>query len=372
MSSERYWEILPTSDFGNRANWRVLSKNRYAAFRAFILIIERQHDDSRLGPVEESYDVNPHDEIKVGTKRIRSISNTNTIKDGVRYTVSSKLCDKLAAKVSTEIGAKVPGFTGKVGSEIDASTEKEIITTAENTFEGTRSYTIQETTEQEFVVTLTGSKKSREAKLRRKYWRHRWDVYLHSYEYLELDHKHNLIWKDIRKTIKHATSSVVGVPLFSVEFFVPQANLNVSYGAVDQEIENPSAIRVLPPPTVNADGWRPNATPLEELARLAFPVTKEEKSTAAKAKKTPSKRKPNAALMRPVQPDDKLAAIVGSKPLPRSELTKKLWDYIKKNGCQDKKKRTMINATKSLKPVFNGKSQVSMFEMTKLVSGHIK
>jgi chromatin remodeling complex protein RSC6 len=85
-----------------------------------------------------------------------------------------------------------------------------------------------------------------------------------------------------------------------------------------------------------------------------------------------SKRKPNAAFMRPVQPDDKLAAIVGSKPLPRSELTKKLWDYIKKRGCQDKKKRTMINADDALKPVFNGKSQVSMFEMTKLVSGHIK
>jgi len=88
-------------------------------------------------------------------------------------------------------------------------------------------------------------------------------------------------------------------------------------------------------------------------------------------KKTPSKRKPNPAFMRPVQPDDKLAAVVGSKPIPRSELTKKLWDYIKKNGLQDKKVRTQINADDALKPVFNGKSQVSMFEMTKLVSGHI-
>ena len=76
--------------------------------------------------------------------------------------------------------------------------------------------------------------------------------------------------------------------------------------------------------------------------------------------------------MKPVQPDDKLAQIVGSKPLPRSELTKKLWDYIKKNGLQDQKNRTQINADDSLKAVFNGKSQVSMFEMTKLVSGHIK
>src|SRR3954471_9491554 len=89
------------------------------------------------------------------------------------------------------------------------------------------------------------------------------------------------------------------------------------------------------------------------------------------AKKTPSKRKPNPAFMRPVQPDDKLAAVVGSKPLPRSELTKKLWDYIKKNGLQDKTKRTQINADDALRPVFNGKSQVSMFEMTKLASGHI-
>jgi chromatin remodeling complex protein RSC6 len=88
--------------------------------------------------------------------------------------------------------------------------------------------------------------------------------------------------------------------------------------------------------------------------------------------KKSSNRKPNAAFMRPVQPDEKLSEIVGSKPLPRSELTKKLWDYIKKNGLQDKKKRTQINADDSLRPVFNGKSQVSMFEMTKLVNGHIK
>jgi chromatin remodeling complex protein RSC6 len=91
-----------------------------------------------------------------------------------------------------------------------------------------------------------------------------------------------------------------------------------------------------------------------------------------KTKKTPSKRKPNPAFMRPVQPDDKLAAVVGSRPIPRSELTKKLWDYIKKNGLQDKKVRTNINADDALRPVFNGKSQVTMFEMTKLVSGHIQ
>jgi upstream activation factor subunit UAF30 len=90
-----------------------------------------------------------------------------------------------------------------------------------------------------------------------------------------------------------------------------------------------------------------------------------------KAKKSPSKRKPNAAFMRPMQPDSKLAAIVGSKPMPRSEITKKVWDYIKKHGLQDKKKRTMINGDDNMRAVFGGKSQVSMFEMTKLVNQHM-
>ena len=84
-----------------------------------------------------------------------------------------------------------------------------------------------------------------------------------------------------------------------------------------------------------------------------------------------AKRKPNAAFMKPVQPDDALAAVVGAKPLPRTELTKKLWAYIKKNGLQDKKVKTNINADDKLKPIFGGKKVVSMFEMTKLVSGHV-
>lgn len=82
-------------------------------------------------------------------------------------------------------------------------------------------------------------------------------------------------------------------------------------------------------------------------------------------------RKPNAAFLKPVQPDAVLAVIVGAKPLPRTELTKKLWEYIKKNDLQDKKVRTQINADAALKPVLNGKKSVSMFELTKLVSGHL-
>ena len=100
------------------------------------------------------------------------------------------------------------------------------------------------------------------------------------------------------------------------------------------------------------------------------------KSTARKsarktAKKSGKKRTPSAAFMRPVTPDNALSAVVGSSPLPRTELTKKLWAYIKRNGLQDSKNRRAINADDKLRPVFGGKSQVSMFDMTKMVSKHV-
>ena len=111
----------------------------------------------------------------------------------------------------------------------------------------------------------------------------------------------------------------------------------------------------------------------KKAAKKAAKKAPAKKKTVKKAAKKPAaKRKPNAAFMKPVTPNEKLAAVVGAAPLPRTELTKKLWAYIKKNGLQDKKNRRMINADDKLKVVFGGKGQVSMFDMTKLVSKNLK
>jgi upstream activation factor subunit UAF30 len=98
------------------------------------------------------------------------------------------------------------------------------------------------------------------------------------------------------------------------------------------------------------------------------------RKTAARkkaTKKSGKKRTPSAAFMKPMQPSSSLAAVVGSSPLPRTEVTKKLWQYIKRNGLQDSKNRRAINADEKLRPVFGGKSQVTMFDMTKLVNKHL-
>jgi len=101
-------------------------------------------------------------------------------------------------------------------------------------------------------------------------------------------------------------------------------------------------------------------------------ATRYQQPMATKAPKKTTKRKPNAAFLKPVTPDDKLAAVVGAKPLPRTEIVSKLWVYIKKNGLQDKKVRTQINADDTLKAIFDGKKSVTMFEMNKYVSAHLK
>ena len=107
------------------------------------------------------------------------------------------------------------------------------------------------------------------------------------------------------------------------------------------------------------------ATPAKKAAP-ARPTVK------AAAKKAPAKKRaPNAAFMKAMTPSAALAAVIGDKAIPRTEVTKKVWEYIKKNGLQDKAKRTMINADAKLKEIFK-KAQVSMFEMTKLISGHLK
>lgn len=96
------------------------------------------------------------------------------------------------------------------------------------------------------------------------------------------------------------------------------------------------------------------------------------KAAPKKAAKKKSARKPNAAFMKPLTPSAALADVIGSQARPRTEVVKKIWDYIKKNGLQDKKNKRMINADAKLKTVFGGKGQISMFELAKVLSKHVK
>ena len=109
----------------------------------------------------------------------------------------------------------------------------------------------------------------------------------------------------------------------------------------------------------------------KKVAKKAAPKKAAPKKAAPKKAAKKTARKPNAAFMAPLQPSSALAEVVGSKPLPRTEVIKKIWDYIKKNGLQDSKNRRMINADAKLKTIFEGKDQISMFELAKVVNNHV-
>jgi upstream activation factor subunit UAF30 len=113
-------------------------------------------------------------------------------------------------------------------------------------------------------------------------------------------------------------------------------------------------------------------SPAKKSAAKKGGAKKAAKPAKKAAKKSGAKRTPNAAFMKAMTPSPALANVVGASPLPRTEVTKKLWAYIKRKGLQDAKNRRQINADDNLKPVFGGKGQVSMFEMTKLVNKHLK
>lgn len=114
------------------------------------------------------------------------------------------------------------------------------------------------------------------------------------------------------------------------------------------------------------------AAPKKAAPKKAVKKAAAKKAAPKKAAAKKSARKPNAAFMAPLSVTPVLAEVVGSKPLPRTEIVKKIWDYIKKNNLQDKKNKRMINADEKLKPVFGGKGQISMFELAKLVNDQVQ
>ena len=117
---------------------------------------------------------------------------------------------------------------------------------------------------------------------------------------------------------------------------------------------------------------KPAKKAAKKVAKKAAKKAAPKKAAPKKAAKKKSARKPNAAFMAALTPSPTLAEVIGSKPVPRTEVIKQIWNYIKKNGLQDSKNRRMINADAKLRPLFDGKDQISMFELAKVVSKHVK
>ena len=292
MSWTQNWELLPDVNWGVRENWYSLGDNRYAAVRVRLLIAQSSGQQSQFGPVLEAYNVGPEDILEFRKRRERVVNQTTTVSEAIKSATMSRVCDQLVTKISVELSSKAPGFSGKLGSEILSKSECEITSTTEKALVITNSRSTQVTEEDEYSITLKGGNGPRVAEIRRRYWPRRWDVYLHSYEYIELSYKTWWLWGDIRRTIKQAESGLLGWPLVTANFFEPQSAAEVCYGPITNELADPNSVK-FQKLTGSTPEWRaPWAETLENLARSAFPVTKEERAAARRSagKKSATRR----------------------------------------------------------------------------------
>ena len=309
MSNSIRWDILPATDLTVQANWRRVDKDRYLALRIRVMIVCSEENEYRDGAVISSHPVFK-DTIQLRVKRQQVISESDTIYQAVQFSTSKRILGQLTANISSELATKVPGFSGKLGSSLMSKAEYEITQTTATSLSTTNSFMIQETTEEEHTITLNAGDTPRTANLRMRYWPRRWDVYLHSYEALELTYKRKLLWKRIRKSMRSAEPEVVGWPLVSILFFEPQADQVVTYDPVPNELRYPDIIEIREPVSPMPDFRPPKIDDLDDLAKLAFPYTKEEKAKAKQRKIAGVKRVPakKAAKRSPVRRAAKKAA----------------------------------------------------------------
>jgi len=338
MTVTKVWELLPDSDLSERANWRSLGGDRYSALRVRILIVQSNGSSSLLGPALESLTVAPHDTVELHQRSERVITRTNTISQAVKFAATSRVYEGLSSKVSAELSAKAPGYSGKLSTYLLTKSEYEITALTEETLGSVASYIIQETLEDEHVIKLEGSEVKRTAELRRRYWPRRWDIYLHSFDYLELSYQRPWFWSKTRRTIKSANSVVVGWPLGSITYYEPQASRDVSYGLVPDELVSPDIIEVRPLDALMPRSIAPQEQNLEDLAKFAFPATSQE-SRASRARASQAKAARKAKKPLPVEDSasKKYGRNVGAKKTARKAAAKKA---VRKTAAKKTAKKT--------------------------------
>ncbi len=276
MSSiSKTWDVLPAKDLTVQSNWQK-NGDRYSAIRAQLLIVRRELDEYRDGNTKESHPISV-DSIAIETAHQTVTVFTDTMTAGLRFAVSQRVLNQLSSRVFSKLGAKVPGFSAKLGSELLAKAEYEFTETTEENFSSTKSFQITENEEKKHTITLNPGE-VREAKLRLRYWPRRWDVYLHSFDAIDFKYRKPWLRHQIRETMKIAEVQVLGWPLFSMTYYEPQANLVVTYGPVANELTEPDEVKISALVEPMPRAIAPQLRSLSDLAKLAFPVTKQEKA----------------------------------------------------------------------------------------------
>jgi hypothetical protein len=298
MSANKIWESVPDLDYSDRTNWLLVGKNRYAAIRLRLLVVRSDPQESRLGPKLASHTVGPDHEVSIKVRRVTVKTTTAEILQAVKFTTASRLLSQIAAKVTAKIASKTPLHSAEFGTELLSKAEYEVTKSTEETLSIQASHSIEETREEEHTIIFKASDRQKIADLRRRYWPRRYDFYLYSYDYIELSYMKGWLWDDVKTT--KIERKVLGWLLTSVIFHEPQPDLDVTYGQIDDVLDEPDGILVQELTAEMPNSKGPQMEQLEGLAKLAFPTSQSDRRRAREAAESrrsipsPPGRRPSA------------------------------------------------------------------------------
>jgi hypothetical protein len=232
------------------------------------------------GPATEKLNIGPTKrEFKY--KREQVSTGISSITDSVKTVTTERILNQLATKISSSLGASVPGSSAKIAADVLTKEEYEMTRSTEQAMSLMSSYSVQQSTSEEHTITLESADGARVAELRRRYKRVQWDFYLYSCDYLELEYDRRWYWPVIKKTMKSSSSDAIGWPLVRLVFYLPQPDIDVTCdGKVEYLVESPDKIEVFSLDSKMPSPHPPSLDSLEKLARLAFPATKQEQKEA--------------------------------------------------------------------------------------------
>jgi hypothetical protein len=282
METKNTWLIVPWQNYREPSSWRTVAPDTHGAIRVLVLIRESRGDKPRLGTVQEQYTVAPNDKVELEQSHERIVSGEESITEGIKYSVLSKLCDTLTSKTSAQFGSSMLFMPAKIGQELQASATQELTHGIERTVGTTASFRIEVTDRARHTIALSGGTETRVASLRRRYWPRYWDIYVHSWEYLEIVHKRNWTLFKIRQEAQRVSPQVLGWPVCRLTFFDPQPNMDITYGDIADELVNPETVVVSPLADAMPALQPPQLPDLQRAAALAFPGTKVERAAVRK------------------------------------------------------------------------------------------
>jgi hypothetical protein len=280
-------------------NWKSLGGNEYSAVRAHLLLVRRRAPSTKKGPTLRHLELPGGVKYSLEHKKLTVIKQTQTIEETIQSTVASKLTSEFGKKVTGQAGFDKGLPTAVLNDETSIKFGSELTDSLQKTLATTKAYEVQYSEEITRSITLEAHNSKKPLKpldlfFYTDLWPWSWDVYLHRIEYLKLAYQKRWYWSDVRNTLEPLTSDVKS-PLFRASYYEPQDECSIAEGTYKPEVEEDEGLRI-----EVLNGSYPKFDPLtsptlEELAKLAFPVTKEEKSVARKAKpklKTPAGQAP--------------------------------------------------------------------------------